>query len=39
MVNDSVKYAGLDMPAEMFQPIDKPILLASLLLDRSSSED
>ena len=39
MVNDSVKNAGLHMPAEMFQPIDKPILLASLLLDRSSSED
>lgn len=39
MVNDSVKNAGLHMPAEMFQPIDKPILLASLLLDRSGSED
>ena len=39
MVNDNIKNAGLHMPAEMFQPIDKPILLASLLLDRSGSED
>lgn len=39
MVNDSVNNTDLDMSAEMFQPIDKPILLVSLLLDRSGSED
>lgn len=39
MVNDSVNNTSLDMPAETFQPIDKPILLVTLLLDRSGSED
>lgn len=39
MVNDTVKYAGLHMTEETFKVSDKPILLTSLLFDRSSSED